>query len=111
MRGYEVARAVGGARPAEELLEMSTRRPCPCKRGLRCPHLPRTLVGVPSEYGPLLRVARTRAGISLRALSMQAGINHNHLGRFERGMVPVSHHAYSRAVLAVADLIAHVDDA
>ena len=68
-------------------------------------------ITVPPEFGPLLRVARITGGVSLRALSAEAGVNHSHLGRFERGKVPVSHNLYSRAVLALAYLIANKDAA
>lgn len=35
------------AKRVQELIEMGTGRPCPCKTGRRCPILPETLVAVP----------------------------------------------------------------
>jgi hypothetical protein len=60
---------------------------------------------VPPEFGPLLRAARLASGISLRALSPEAGIDRGQLGRFERGQVPVSLNFYSHAVVTLANMI------
>ena len=35
------------AKRVQELIEMGTGEPCPCKTGVRCPILPKTLVVVP----------------------------------------------------------------
>jgi Helix-turn-helix domain len=63
------------------------------------------------EFGPLLRVARLAAGVTLKGLSREAGVNHSHLSRFERGQVPVSLNLYSHAVVTLAHMVADKDAA
>ena len=66
---------------------------------------------VPPEFGPLLRVARLAAGVTLKGLSREAGVNHSHLSRFERGQVPVSLNLYSHAVVTLAHMAVNKDAA
>jgi Helix-turn-helix domain len=62
-------------------------------------------VTVRATEGPLLRVARRTAGVPLRALAIEAGINRDELSRFERGHVPVSLNLYSHAVVTLAGMM------
>ena len=43
MYGCEVLWDAEDAERVQELMEQGTGKPCPCKRGKRCPILPRTL--------------------------------------------------------------------
>lgn len=55
--------------------------------------------------GVVVRAAREGAGISLRLLASQAGVNHSHLSRFETGERPISRVMYEHLLAAIAELL------
>jgi transcriptional regulator with XRE-family HTH domain len=59
-----------------------------------------------STAGPTFRAARQGAGVSLRALALEAGISHPTLSRWERGQRAVSHITYVHLTRTLADYLA-----
>ena len=60
MWGCEVLWDAEDAKRVQELTELGTGKPCPCKVGKRCPFLPKTLAVVPLAL-QIQRDARTLA--------------------------------------------------
>ena len=58
------------------------------------------------EQGPTFRAARQGAGVTVRALAKEAGVDYTHLSRWERGERPVSLVTYEHLSRALADYLA-----
>lgn len=59
-----------------------------------------------TKPGGVYRAARQGAGISIRRLAADAGINHTTISRWERGQRDISEAAYQHLTTALADLMA-----
>lgn len=57
-----------------------------------------------NTYGELVRSARVQKGLSLRALAVQAGLDHSRLARIEQGTRPSPDLATTRALAELLDL-------
>ena len=54
----------------------------------------------------MFRAARQGAGVTVRALAKEAGVDYTHLSRWERGERPVSPVTYEHLSRALADYLA-----
>lgn len=59
-----------------------------------------------AEIGDEFRAARQGAGLPLRALATEAGINHSTLSRWERGERDISTSTYEHLTRTLADYLA-----
>lgn len=66
--------------------------------------MPSTQTPVDTRLGPVLRQARKGAGVSIRALARQAGVDHSHVARFEKGERPISEAMYQHLLHALGTL-------
>lgn len=63
MYGCEVLWDTEDAKRVQELMEQGTGKPCPCKRGKRCPILPKTLAVLRLELQGLIDDVRQDAKV------------------------------------------------
>jgi transcriptional regulator with XRE-family HTH domain len=69
--------------------------------------MPDSTIGTNSaEAGPAFRAARRGAGLSVRALARQSGVDHSTISRWERGEREISHATYEHLSLALGDYLA-----
>ena len=63
-------------------------------------------IPTPAHSGAEFRAARRGAGVSVRSLASEAGIDHSTLSRWERGEREISPSTYEHLTHALADYLA-----